>query len=166
LRRAVETDRYGLVAHVLATRDGCTTDQCPALASVRDARRVNFNLAQRTYDFYVARHSAVWPASAPGPTANAAPPPAALPGVPQPLPAGASALASPRPPGTGGAELFFPSSDSIPPVNIMTAEPGRPPESTGSAPAPTPPRRPATAPQAKQAPVDLNAARGAPATAQ
>ncbi len=24
LRRAVETDRYGLVAHVLATRDGCT----------------------------------------------------------------------------------------------------------------------------------------------
>jgi hypothetical protein len=166
LRRAVETDRYGLVAHVLATRDGCTTDQCPALALVGDARRVNINLAQRTYDFYVARHSAVWPASAPGPTANAAPPPAALPGVAQPLPAGASALASPRAPGTGGAELFFPSSDSIPPVNIMTAEPGGPPGSTGSAPARTPPRRPATAPQAKQAPVDLNAARGAPATAQ
>ena len=38
LRRAVETDRYGLVAHVLATRDGCTTEQCPALALMRDAR--------------------------------------------------------------------------------------------------------------------------------
>jgi hypothetical protein len=152
LRRAVETDRYGLVAHVLATRDGCTTDQCSALALMHDERRVNINLAQRTYDFYVTRHSAVWPAPAPGPTANAAPAPAAV--------------ASPRPPGAGGAELFFPSSDSIPPVNIMTAEPGGPPETTGSAPARTPPRRPATAPQPKQAPVDRNAARGAPATAQ
>src|SRR5437868_2554120 len=27
LRRAVEADRYGLVAHVLATRDGCTAEQ-------------------------------------------------------------------------------------------------------------------------------------------
>jgi hypothetical protein len=169
LRRAVETDRYGLVAHVLATRDGCTTDQCSALALMHDARRVNINLAQRTYDFYVTRHSAVWPAPAPGPTANAAPAPAALAGVPgvAPPPVGAAPVASPRPPGAGGAELFFPSSDSIPPVNIMTAEPGGPPETTGSAPVRTPPRRPATAPQPKQAPVDRNAAaRGAPATAQ
>ena len=36
LRRAVETDRYGLVAHVLATRDGCTTEQCPRVGA--DAR--------------------------------------------------------------------------------------------------------------------------------
>ena len=162
LRRAVETDRYGLVAHVLATRDGCLADQCPALALMRDARRVTANLAQRTYDFYVTRHSSVWPAAAPGPTANAAP---AIPGAPgaQPLPQVASP-ASPRPPGSG-AELFFPSSDSIPPVNIMTAEPGAQPETTGSAPARTPPRRPAQKDQQpKQAPIDLNAAaRGAPA---
>lgn len=173
LRRAVETDRYGLVAHVLATRDGCTTDQCPALALMRDARRVTANLAQRTYDFYVTRHSSVWPAPAPGPSANAASPSTAIPGVPgvtQPLPPGAAAFASPatpRPPGAG-PELFFPSSDSIPPVNIMTAEPAGQPESTSSAPVRTPPRRPPqAAPQPKQAPVDLNAAaRGAPVTAQ
>jgi len=163
LRRAVETDRYGLVAHVLATRDGCTTEHCPALAMMRDAQRLNANLAQRTYDTYVARHASVWPASAPRPVANAAP------GA-MPLPAGASAFASPgspRPPGTG-AELFFPSSDSIPPVNIMTAEPSGPPETTGSAPARTPQRRPAQKDQPKQkAPIDLNsAASGAPPAPQ
>jgi hypothetical protein len=162
LRRAVETDRFGLVAHVLATRDGCTADQCPALAMMRDATRLNANLAQRTYDSYVTRHASVWPASAPRPVANAAP--GAMLGAP--LPPGASAFAqpgSPRPPGSG-PELFFPSSDSIPPVSIMTAEPSGAPETTGSAPARTPPRRPAQKEQPKaQAPIDLNAAaRGAP----
>jgi hypothetical protein len=170
LRRAVETDRYGLVAHVLATRDGCTTDQCAAFTMMRDAGRITANLTQGTYDFYVGRHSTVWPAPAPGPTAGAAPvasaTPAAVPGVAGALPPGASAFASPgeqRPPGS--KELFFPSSDSIPPVNIMTAEPASQPETTGSAPARTPPRRPAQAPkqqphQQAQPPIDLNTARG------
>ena len=165
LRRAVESDRYGLVAHVLATRDGCTAEKCPALAVMRDARRLNDNLAQRTYDFYVVRHSAVWPATTPGPTASATPPAAAGPGAP--LPQNTSALASPAAPRpSANGELFFPSSDSIPPVNIMTAEPDRgPPETTGSAPPRTPPKRPAQKDQQpKQAPpIDLNAAaRGAP----
>jgi hypothetical protein len=169
LRRAVESDRYGLVAHVLATRDGCTSVQCPALARMRDAGRVSSNLAQRTYDLYVTRHSAAWPATASGPVASA---PATTPAVAgAALPPGESALASPgspRPPGTGGPELFFPTSETIPPVNIMTAEPARSPETTGSAPVRTPPRRPAQKDQqpkqeSKQAPIDLNAAaRGAP----
>lgn len=173
LRRAIETDRYGLVAHVLATRDGCTVELCPAMAMVRDASRINANLTQRTYEFYVGRHSSVWPALAPGPTAGASP--AAVPGAPgaQPLPPGTTALVSPAAPrpGTNG-ELFFPSSDSIPPVHIMTSEPRG--ETTGSAPARTPPKRRAQKDQSKappqkdhppkqQAPIDLNAAaRGAP----
>jgi hypothetical protein len=177
LRRAVESDRYGLVAHVLSTRDGCTSVQCPALARMRDATRVTGNLTQRTYDLYVARHSTAWPAAGSGPVASTAP--ATTPGATaaaQPLPPGESAVASPgspRPPGTG-PELFFPTSETIPPVNIMTAEPARPPETTGSAPpVRTPPRRPAQKDaqkdqQPKQepkqaAPIDLNAtARGAP----
>jgi hypothetical protein len=185
LRRAVEADRYGLVAHVLATRDGCSPEQCPTVAYLQDARRVNANLVQRTYEFYVARHSAIWPAPAPGPTAGAAP--SALPPRIPGLPAAASAFAAPNGPAgpRPGPGLFFPSADSIPPVNIMTSEPE--PETTGSAPARTP-RRPAQAPapqpkqatpstqapQSKQAtpsaptPMDLNAAaRGAsPVTAQ
>jgi hypothetical protein len=177
LRRAVETDRYGLVAHVLATRDGCTVEQCPALAMMRDASKLNANLTQRTYEFYVGRHSSVWPAAAPGPTASAAPP--AIPGATgaQPLPQGAAAFASPGAAPRPNGDLFFPSSESIPPVNIMTAEPSAQSETTGSVPAPTPRRRPAQkdqrskqqpAPkdqQSKQqpAPTDRNAAaRGAP----
>jgi hypothetical protein len=154
LRRAVETDRYGLVAHVLATRDGCTAERCAAFALMRDPQRVSANLSQRTYDAHIARYSAAWPATAPSPTANAAAP--GLAGTTQPLPGGTAALAAPvvRPPGPG---VFFPSADSIPPVNIMTSEPAREPDNTGSAPAAarTPPRRPPTAP--KQ-PIDLNAA--------
>jgi len=161
LRRAIESDRYGLVAHVLATRDGCTIEQCPAAALLRDAKRVNTNLAQRTYDFYVTRHSSVWPAPAPGPSARAAP--GAIPGVVPGLPPAASAFASPRP---AGPEVFFPSASSIPPVNIMTAEPAGEPETTGAAtPRPAPRRTPTPpVPQFRPAePMDLNAAaRGAP----
>ncbi|MBX9774915.1 MAG: hypothetical protein K2Y71_10950 [Xanthobacteraceae bacterium] len=177
LRRAVETDRYGLVAHVLATRDSCTAEQCPPLAMMRDASRLSANLKQRTYDFYVGRHSSVWPAPAAGPVASASPP--SMPGAPgmQPMPQGASA--SPGVAVRPNGELFFPSSDSIPPVNIMTAEPGAQNETTGSAPARTPPKRPAQkdqqpkaqkdqqSKQQQQAPIDLNtAARNAPVTAQ
>jgi hypothetical protein len=180
LRRAVESDRYGLVAHVLVTRDGCTSNQCPALALMRDAQRVSGNLTQGTYDLYVTRYSAAWPAPPTGPVANAAPAAdGSMPGAPgaaQPLPPGASAFVSPGSPRTSatGAELFFPTSETIPPVNIMTAEPAGQPETTGSAPPRTPPRRPAQKDHSKQqaaqkdqskqqAPIDLNAARGAPA---
>ena len=167
LRRAVESDRYGLVAHVLATRDGCTAEKCPALAMMRDAGRLNANLTQRTYDFYIVRYSAAWPAAAAGPTASATRPAAAVSGAP-PLPQNTSALASPAAPRSSATsgDLFFPTSETIPPVNIMTAEPDRgPPETTGSAPPRTPPKRPAQKDQQpKQAPpIDLNAAaRGAP----
>ncbi|MCC6888426.1 MAG: hypothetical protein IT536_07840 [Hyphomicrobiales bacterium] len=169
LRRAIESDRYGLVAHVLATRDGCTATECLPLAHMRDGRRVADNLSRQTYQFYVTRHASAWPASAPGPTASAVPSAPSVPSVPstsvpsatQPLPPGAAAFASPvvRPPGPG---VFFPSSDSIPAVSIMTAEPGGgEPDATGAAPVRTPPRRPVQAPSPRQPPIDLNAtARG------
>lgn len=156
LRRAVEADRFGVVAHVLATRYGCTADRCPALQLMRDAQRVSANLSQRPYDDYITRYSAAWTGSAPGSTSAASP--SAAGGVAPPSLAGTAAAApNARPP---GPDVFFPSADSIPPVNIMTAEPVREPDTTASAPTtPIPPRRPAQAgPQSKQAPVDLNAA--------
>jgi hypothetical protein len=172
LRRAVETDRYGLVAHVLATRDDCTVERCPPLAMMRDASKLTANLKRGTYEFYVGRHSSVWPAAAAGPVAGTAP--SAAPGAPgaQPLPQGASAAVSPAAQRPNG-DLFFPTSETIPPVNIMTAEP----ETTGSAPARTPPRRPAPKDQQPKSqkdqqskqrpPIDLNtAASGAPPAAQ
>jgi len=176
LRRALESDRYGLVAHVLATRDGCTAAHCPTAALLRDVRRVNANLAQRSYYLYVAKYSAVWPQTQTtaalaqaAPTAPAASPdaqaanPAAPPSAAPVLPSTASAYA-PRVP---GPDVFFPSSDSIPPVSIMTAEPAASePETTGAATSRPPAVRksqPRSAQPKQQAPIELNTAgSGAP----
>ena len=174
LRRALEADRYGLVAHVLA-RQGCTADQCSAFESLTDTTRISANLASRTYNSYVQRHATVWPAIAPSPVANLPAAPPAFAASPA-LPAATSAYVAPRVP---GPNVFFPSSNSIPPVSIMTSEPSSPEsETTGAATgtpaakrAPAPPRRPAqsapSAPQSSAPPIDLNAAAraGTPPTA-
>ncbi len=110
-RRALEADRFGIVAHVLASR-GCTADDCAAFKLMQDTARVQANLKDRLFAARVAQHAANWPAngaatasaSASTPTPSAPPPPA---------------------PGAPVASRFnFPSSASIPPVSIMSAEPG------------------------------------------
>src|SRR5271163_3307247 len=45
LRRALQTDRFGFVAHMLAERDGCTSDNCKALALLADPSKVRANLS-------------------------------------------------------------------------------------------------------------------------
>lgn len=152
LRRAAEADRFGLVAQVLAVRDGCTSQACETLSLLNDATRVSANLADHTYDLYVGRHSAAWPAATKLPVASST------------SSIGVAATT------TGPAGLFFPSSASIPNVSIMNNEPPtqQQPETTGATPTrqttPTPQRRPAqTSGQAtgqtlpRQQPVDLNA---------
>ena len=130
LRRALEADRLGIVAHVLAARDGCTADQCSAFAWLEDTSRIKVHLAERPFDSRLKTYSASWP------------------------PPGSRAVATSVPSSTPGAaarvpnNLYFPSASSIPPVNIMTAEPTpaqrQPQDTTGAAEAalPTPPRRP------------------------
>src|SRR5262245_27583994 len=160
LRRAAENDRLGLVARVLAQRDGCTPDACGAFALLSDSSRVAANLGERTYDLYVILYSAVWPANAKTPLAAQA--------------------VGPSPDATAGrgAGIFLPSAASIPPVNIMNTEPALPAEIPArSATSPSPARRPAQSsapsqsgagssatPQTRQ-PVDLNALRSPPAPA-
>ncbi len=118
LRRAIETDRFGIVAHVLALRGGCTANRCSAFALLQDASRVKINLVQRPFEARVAHHMASWPAAG-------NPPVAASPAAPE---ATATPTAAARQPGNN---LFFPSASSIPPVNIMTGEPAvRPPADT------------------------------------
>jgi len=122
LRRNAEWDAFGLVAHVLAARDGCTVNGCSALAALKSPQRVQANLSRRTFDANVSRYAVVWAsggrsevARAPGrepadgaPEVVAAAPAPAAPGTPQP-----------RKPNN----YFFPSADSIPAVSIMAAEP-------------------------------------------
>jgi hypothetical protein len=157
LRKPIEADRFGIVAHVLETR-GCTADQCGAFALLNDASRVRTHLAERPYALYVSGYAEGWPTPAGSPVARATPPPA-LAAAPAALPGG---LRAP------GPNVFFPSAASIPPVNIMNAEPPAP-DVTGTAPQqaakPTAPQRKAAVPARR--PVDLNAdvGRGAPPAA-
>jgi hypothetical protein len=53
LRRSLEADRFGIVAHVLAARDGCTPHQCAALALLASTGPVSRNLEQRPFDRYL-----------------------------------------------------------------------------------------------------------------
>ena len=117
LRRAVERDRYGLMAQVLMARDQCTPSQCAAFRALTDSHQIVVNMAERTFDALISRYAPSW--NAPG----AAPVVALSPSVPTGKPTNAE----------------FPTAASTPAVNIMTPEPG-------SATAPSPPRASASAP--------------------
>src|ERR1700731_1282290 len=100
LRRAVEHDRYGLMAYALAARDHCTPADCAAFRSLTDSHQIVANMDERVYDGLISRNAPAVPA--PGPVA------ALIPGVPTGRPTNAE----------------FPSAASTPPVSIMTPEPG------------------------------------------
>jgi hypothetical protein len=111
LRRSVEHDRYGLVAQVLLTRDHCTAIQCAAFRSLTDYRQIMVNMNEHVYETLVGRYAPAW--NAPLAVATAAAAPAAAP----------VALLAEKPPGKP-TNADFPSAASIPPISIMTAEPG------------------------------------------
>jgi hypothetical protein len=120
LRRAIEADRFGIAAHVLAVSKGCTPDRCSALSLLHDEARVRANLAERPFDTLIKRYAASWSAAERSP--EAIDPPRA-----------ATATAPGAPPKSANT-LYFPSSASIPPVSIMTAEPAvSPPHATPAA---------------------------------
>ena len=105
LRKALERDRYGLVAQVLIVRDGCTPFDCAAFRSLTDQQQVAANMNVHLYDTLVARYAPSWNAPA------AAPPPGALAALPPSMPTGKPTNAE------------FPSAMSTPPVSIMNPEP-------------------------------------------
>ncbi|MEO6839292.1 MAG: hypothetical protein ABI192_00865 [Bradyrhizobium sp.] len=147
LRRSVERDRYGLVAHVLLTRDHCTPADCAAFRSLTDHNQIVANMDERIYNGFVTRYAPSWNAPPAGP-ATAAGLVAALPGS---MPTG-------RP-----TNADFPSAASTPPVSIMNPEPGT---SASRAPAvsnaPSASTRPAAAPHSA-APALAAAAKKPPA---
>jgi hypothetical protein len=119
LRRSLEADRFGFVAHILAMRDGCTSGRCTALTLLRDPERVRANLSAQTFDRYIAHYLTTW-AQPDVPVADAAPPATGA------LAAGQSAGPSqPSQPSQKKVVLDadFPSAASIPAVSIMNAEP-------------------------------------------
>src|ERR1700676_2859282 len=112
VRRAVERDRYGLMAYVLAARDHCTPSDCAAFRALADHNQVAANMNERTYEGLIARYSPSWNA---------------------PVAAGPVATLAPSAPTGKPTNAEFPTAASTPPVSIMAPEPGT---------APTPPRSP------------------------
>jgi hypothetical protein len=171
VRRAVEHDRYGLMAYVLAARDHCTPSDCAAFRAVTDRNQIVANMNERTYEGLIVRYAPSWnmPAAAPAPVAA----------LPPSMPLGKPTNAD------------FPTAASTPPISIMAPEPGQatttstprasasssPPSSSPaltSAPLPSPRPTPAVAaakkpaapkPTRTAAPVQLAPAAPAPAAA-
>jgi hypothetical protein len=129
MRRAIERDRYGLMAHVLLTRERCVPTQCAAYRSLTDNHQIITNMDEHAFDNLVVRYAASW--NMPQTTSATAP----LAMMPPSLPTG-------RP-----TNAEFPSSANTPAVSIMTPEPG-----TGTKPPATPAPAPARPAQAAPAP--------------
>jgi hypothetical protein len=150
---------------VLAGRDGCSVEKCDALIRFRDQSHVLANLRDRTFEEQVTKHTASWNAPrADGPALAAAGPSGPSAAMPQNLSPGPAPV-SPR--------YDFPSSQSIPAVNIMAPEPAAPRgggagqaaapvEGNSGATTPVPPRRPPQVRGATAAP-PRGAAQAAPA---
>ena len=153
LRRAVELDRFGVAAHVLAVRDGCSAERCTAFAWLRDASVIKANLKAQVFDQYVSRYAADWNKS----------PPVAVKEAPQvPVASANGQLAPTKAPVPEKYE--FPSAATIPPVSIMNPEPPLPKEAKDAQAAqppspqavPAPPKRPVQAePPPAAAPMPL-----------
>jgi hypothetical protein len=127
LRRAVERDRYGLMAYVLMARDRCTPSSCRAFRSLTETRQIAANMDDRVYESLIMRYASSW--NTPGQNATglvAALPPSAPTGKP--------------------TNAEFPTSASTPPVSIMTPEPpAKPSAPAAAAPTSPPPQRSVTA---------------------
>jgi hypothetical protein len=125
LRRAVERDRYGLMAYALMARDHCSPASCAAFRSLADNHQIVANMDERLYENMITRYAPSWNA-------------------PAPAPAGAGLMAGLPPSGATGkpTNADFPSAASTPPVNIMTPEPPlagtKPPAAANAAPSPRP----------------------------
>lgn len=172
LRRAVERDRYGLMAYVLTARDHCTPQGCPAFRSLADSRQIAVNMDDHVYENLITRYTSSW--NAPPPAQVAAGPGAGaglMAGLPPSMPTGKPTNAE------------FPTSASTPAVSIMAPEPGpgaKPvaaarapaaapapaPGAPAAAPAPTAPKKQAAAKRPPAAaPVSIAPAAAAPAPA-
>jgi hypothetical protein len=132
LRRAVERDRYGLMAYVLLTRDRCTPNDCVMFRAVADRQQLVNNMEGRTYEGLVTRYASQW---------NAPP----LPAQAQAQPPGTFAGLAPSTPPGKPTNAEFPSSANTPPVSIMNPEPTATTRSAAPA-APKPPTQIAPSP--------------------
>jgi len=120
LRRAIERDRYGLIAYVLSSQDRCQPTDCAAFRSLTDSSRIAANIGDHLYETTLTRYAPSW-GGLPMTAAGAGPIPAAPTGAALPVPGATPALAGvTEAPSGKPTDIDFPTSASIPPVSIMT----------------------------------------------
>ena len=118
LRRSLQQDPFGLTAHALVLREGCTVQRCESLAVFPDAERLRDNIRRNAFEANLARHAGGWRTRAASPAAPA--------GLATPALGPAGEIRAPIP-----DKYTLPSASSIPPVSIMDDEP---PERSSPAP--------------------------------
>jgi hypothetical protein len=109
LRRELEADPFGFLAHVLVRRDGCTSANCQAFALLRDPSHVRTNIIAQTLQHYIDHYREVWARSADVPAA----------GVADISPTGTTDPSKRK----VSVNIDFPTAASIPPISIMNPEP-------------------------------------------
>jgi hypothetical protein len=107
MRRSLETDRFGFLAHALAVRDGCTSQNCKALVVLSDASRVRAHLSAGTLDRYLDHYLTAWAQPSDNSSADAT----------------AVQPAGTVQPSRKMVNIDFPTASSIPAVSIMNPEP-------------------------------------------
>jgi hypothetical protein len=66
LRKSLEADPYGIVAHILATEHKCLPNSCPRFRIFKDADKVKANLTGRKFDDLLNKYKETWAKTGPG----------------------------------------------------------------------------------------------------
>ena len=145
LRRGLEADRFGLVAHVLTTR-GCAGADCAELRLLHDPTHVVANMKAHAFEAVLGVHALAWQPGGAGAAAvaSAAASSPIAPSTPLATTGAAAPVSAAAPPSVS-PKFDFPSANSIPAVSIMSAEPGPPPAPEPRPATVLPPKRPAAA---------------------
>lgn len=120
LRKSLEADQFGIVAHVLATEHKCIPDSCTRFKLLRDVEKVKANLTARKFEELITKYSAIWTAAKAGidiTNAPAAPPVNTIGGEvnENELPTAQSAIKLPPPSGeTSTSPVVLPDSPASP----------------------------------------------------
>ena len=165
LRRAIERDRYGLIAYVLSSQDRCQPTDCAAFRSLTDSSRIAANIGDHLYETTLTRYAPSW-GGLPMTAAGAGQVPAAPAAAALPVPGATPALAGvTEAPSGKPTDIDFPTSASIPPVSIMTEPAPAKPAAAAATNAKSAPaaKKPPAPPAAAQASATHNAAGAAAA---
>ncbi len=165
LRKSLEADPFGLVAHVLATEHKCIPDSCTRYRILKDIEKVKANLSGRKFDGLLAKYKESWVLARPGLNITE------MPAMPPVNTIGGRLNEKELPSANTAVQMNAPSGQTsntpliVPPVANQVQQPPSPPIANANE---QPPATPASIPQNQAAPPPANNAKqkAAPAAQQ